>query len=79
MAKWKKVPPHRNPNYERVPVVRCYSDDLTQLPAVSAFALKNGATLVVGPRTGKAPVLYRRKTGSHPNPAETQAKPLQSG
>ena len=61
MTRWRKVPPHRNPNYERVPVVRCFDDDLTQLPAVSAFALERGATLVVGPRTGKPPVLYRRK------------------
>lgn len=61
MAKWKRVPPHRNPNYERVSVVRCYDDDLTHLPAVSALALEHDAVLVVGPRDKPLRPFYRKK------------------
>lgn len=50
MPKWRKVPAHRNPNYERVSVVRMYDDYLTQLPAVIGFAREYDAVLTVSPR-----------------------------
>ena len=50
MAKWKKVPPHRNPNYERVNVVRVPNDGLAHLDSACVFALEHDAVLKVVPR-----------------------------
>lgn len=50
MAKWKRVPPHRNPNYERAPVVGCFDDSLAHLPTFIGMAREHDAVLVVSPR-----------------------------
>lgn len=55
MSKWKKVPPHRNPNYERVSTVRLFDDSLKVLPEVIAFARDRDAVLTVGPRDEASP------------------------
>jgi hypothetical protein len=61
VAKWKKVPPHRNPNYEEVGVVRCFYDSLKHLDAISALATAADAVLVVGKRGSKLPRIFRKK------------------